>query len=65
MFYAYSHSAKIAVGPGSAVESGMMSIDHMGLSLPGTPFGGLEDLAWASRVVPKASLNTYQQSSSR
>ncbi|MER9435859.1 NAD-dependent succinate-semialdehyde dehydrogenase [Mesorhizobium sp. M0618] len=41
--YAYTGSAKTAAAVGSAVESGMVSINHLGLSLPETPFGGIKD----------------------
>jgi succinate-semialdehyde dehydrogenase/glutarate-semialdehyde dehydrogenase len=41
--YAYTRSAKTAAAVGAAVESGMVSINHLGLSLPETPFGGIKD----------------------
>lgn len=41
--YAYTGSAKTAAAVGMAVESGMVSINHLGLSLPETPFGGVKD----------------------
>lgn len=41
--YAYTSSAKTAAAVGMAVESGMVSINHLGLSLPETPFGGVKD----------------------
>lgn len=41
--YAYTRSAKTAAAIGRAVESGMVSINHLGLSLPETPFGGIKD----------------------
>jgi succinate-semialdehyde dehydrogenase/glutarate-semialdehyde dehydrogenase len=41
--YAYTGSTKTAAAIGSAVESGMISINHMGIGLPETPFGGVKD----------------------
>ena len=41
--YAYTKSAKTAAAIGSAVESGMVSINHHGLALPEVPFGGVKD----------------------
>ena len=41
--YAYTKSAKTAEAIGSALESGMVSINHHGLAMPETPFGGISD----------------------
>jgi len=46
--YAYTKSAKTAAAIGSAVESGMMSINHHGLALPEVPFGGIKDSGFGS-----------------
>lgn len=46
--YAYTGSSKTAVAIGAAVESGMVSINHMGLGLPETPFGGIKDSGMGS-----------------
>jgi succinate-semialdehyde dehydrogenase/glutarate-semialdehyde dehydrogenase len=46
--YAYTGSTKTAAAVGSAVESGMVSINHMGLGLPETPFGGIKDSGFGS-----------------
>jgi len=46
--YAYTNSAKTAAAIGSAVESGMMSINHHGLALPEVPFGGIKDSGFGS-----------------
>nr|WP_294529836.1 NAD-dependent succinate-semialdehyde dehydrogenase [uncultured Rhodopila sp.] len=46
--YAYTRSAKTAAAIGSAVEAGMMSINHQGLALPETPFGGVKDSGYGS-----------------
>lgn len=41
--YAYTKSAATSSALGAAVESGMVSINHHGLALPETPFGGIKD----------------------
>jgi succinate-semialdehyde dehydrogenase/glutarate-semialdehyde dehydrogenase len=41
--YAYTRSVKTASAIGAAVESGMVTINHNGLGLPETPFGGIKD----------------------
>jgi succinate-semialdehyde dehydrogenase/glutarate-semialdehyde dehydrogenase len=46
--YAYTKSAKTAAAIGSAVESGMVSINHHGLALPEVPFGGVKDSGYGS-----------------
>ena len=46
--YAYTSSAKTAAKIAAEVESGMMSINHHGLALPETPFGGVKDSGYGS-----------------
>ncbi len=46
--YAYTSSATTATKVAEAVESGMMSINHHGLALPETPFGGTKDSGYGS-----------------
>ena len=46
--YAYTSSAKTAAKVAADVESGMMSINHHGLALPETPFGGVKDSGYGS-----------------
>lgn len=46
--YAYTRSAKTANAIANAVESGMISINHHGLALPETPFGGVKDSGYGS-----------------
>ncbi|PPQ28288.1 NAD-dependent succinate-semialdehyde dehydrogenase [Rhodopila globiformis] len=46
--YAYTRSAKTANAIAAAVEAGMMSINHHGLALPETPFGGVRDSGYGS-----------------
>jgi len=46
--YAYTGSASTASFLGPAIESGMVSINHQGLALPETPFGGVKDSGYGS-----------------
>ena len=46
--YAFTRSAKTAAAIGTAVESGMVSINHAGLALAETPFGGIKDSGYGS-----------------
>jgi len=46
--YAYTKSAKTAEAIGSAFESGMVSINHHGIGLIETPFGGVKDSGYGS-----------------
>jgi succinate-semialdehyde dehydrogenase/glutarate-semialdehyde dehydrogenase len=46
--YAFTKSAKTANAIASAVESGMISINHFGLALPEVPFGGIKDSGYGS-----------------
>ncbi len=46
--YAYTRSAKTATAIAAAVEAGMMGINHHGLALPETPFGGVQDSGYGS-----------------
>lgn len=46
--YAYTRSAATIALVQSRVESGMISINHHGLALPETPFGGVRDSGWGS-----------------
>ncbi len=46
--YAYTKSARTATAIGAAFESGMVSINHHGLALPETPFGGVKDSGYGS-----------------
>ncbi|MEE3504099.1 NAD-dependent succinate-semialdehyde dehydrogenase [Acidiphilium acidophilum] len=41
--YAYSRSNKTVTALGDRIESGMISINHHGIALPETPFGGMKD----------------------
>jgi succinate-semialdehyde dehydrogenase/glutarate-semialdehyde dehydrogenase len=46
--YAYTGSAKTAQGLAAEIESGMVSINHHGIALPETPFGGIKDSGYGS-----------------
>ncbi|MBV9679037.1 MAG: aldehyde dehydrogenase family protein, partial [Acidobacteriaceae bacterium] len=46
--YAWTKSAKTANLIGAALESGMVSINHVALALPETPFGGVKDSGYGS-----------------
>jgi succinate-semialdehyde dehydrogenase/glutarate-semialdehyde dehydrogenase len=46
--YAYTSSLKTAGAISAAIESGMVSINHHGLALPETPFGGVKDSGYGS-----------------
>ncbi len=51
-------SAERAARVSNAVESGMISINHHGLALPETPFGGVKDSGYGSEGGPEA-LDAY------
>ncbi len=46
--YAFSSSAETIQRLGQEVESGMLTINHMGLSLPEVPFGGIKDSGYGT-----------------
>jgi succinate-semialdehyde dehydrogenase/glutarate-semialdehyde dehydrogenase len=46
--YAYTKSTKTAEAIGAAFESGMVSINHHGIGLIETPFGGVKDSGYGS-----------------
>ncbi|MBD0414460.1 NAD-dependent succinate-semialdehyde dehydrogenase [Oryzicola mucosus] len=46
--YAFTSSAKRATQVGTMVESGMITINHLGLALPEVPFGGIKDSGYGS-----------------
>ena len=59
--YAYTRSAKTVASVSALVEAGMMSINHHGLALPETPFGGVKDSGYGSEggsEAIEAYLNT-------
>ena len=59
--YAFTRSAKTANAIAARVESGMMTINHLGLALPEGPFGGIKDSGYGSEggtEAIEAYLNT-------
>ena len=59
--YAFTRSAKTANAIASRVESGMLTINHLGLALPEVPFGGVKDSGYGSEggsEAIEAYLNT-------
>jgi len=46
--YAWTRSAKTAQQVACAVETGMITINHLGLGMPETPFGGVKDSGYGS-----------------
>jgi succinate-semialdehyde dehydrogenase/glutarate-semialdehyde dehydrogenase len=56
--YAWTKSAKTANLIGSVVESGMVSINNVGLTLPEVPFGGVKDSGYGSKCGSEA-LDAY------
>ncbi|TDH64026.1 NAD-dependent succinate-semialdehyde dehydrogenase [Dankookia rubra] len=59
--YAFTRSAKTANALAAKVESGMMTINHLGLALPEVPFGGIKDSGYGSEggsEAIEAYLNT-------
>ncbi len=59
--YAFTRSAKTANAIASKVESGMLTINHLGLALPEVPFGGVKDSGYGSEggsEAIEAYLNT-------
>jgi succinate-semialdehyde dehydrogenase/glutarate-semialdehyde dehydrogenase len=59
--YAHTRSLKTANAIGAAFESGMVTINHLGLALPEVPFGGVKDSGYGSEggsEAIEAYLNT-------
>ena len=46
--YAWTRSAKTANAIAASVETGMMTVNHLGLALPEVPFGGVKDSGYGS-----------------
>ncbi len=46
--YAYTRSSKTMQAIGTALESGMVTINHVGFALPELPFGGMKDSGYGS-----------------
>jgi succinate-semialdehyde dehydrogenase/glutarate-semialdehyde dehydrogenase len=56
--YAFTRSSQTALALASAVETGMMTINHIGLGLPEVPFGGVKDSGYGTEGGPEA-INAY------
>lgn len=56
--YAYSRSNKICLDLGRDIESGMLTINHVGLGLAELPFGGLKDSGYGTEGGSEA-INAY------
>jgi succinate-semialdehyde dehydrogenase/glutarate-semialdehyde dehydrogenase len=59
--YAWTRSAKTANAIAASVETGMITINHLGLALPEVPFGGVKDSGYGSEggsEAVEAYLNT-------
>jgi succinate-semialdehyde dehydrogenase/glutarate-semialdehyde dehydrogenase len=52
--YAFTRSSRQAMSIAAAVETGMMSINHIGLGLPEVHFGGVKDSGYGSEGGPEA-----------
>ncbi len=46
--YAFTRSVKTATDLGAELETGMLTINHLGLALPEVPFGGMKDSGYGS-----------------
>ena len=46
--YAWTRSAKTANNIAAQVETGMITINHLGFALPEVPFGGVKDSGYGS-----------------
>jgi succinate-semialdehyde dehydrogenase/glutarate-semialdehyde dehydrogenase len=46
--YAYTRSLKTANALSAQIESGMLTLNHLGLALPEVPFGGIKDSGYGS-----------------
>ena len=53
--YAWKKSAKTANAIAASVETGMISINHVGLGIPEVPFGGVKDSGYGSEGGSEAS----------
>jgi succinate-semialdehyde dehydrogenase/glutarate-semialdehyde dehydrogenase len=52
--YAYTSSSATAERLASGIETGMLSMNHHGLAVPETPFGGVKDSGYGSEGGPEA-----------
>jgi succinate-semialdehyde dehydrogenase / glutarate-semialdehyde dehydrogenase len=59
--YAFTKNAKTAGKVADAIEAGMITINHMGLALPETPFGGIKESGFGHEGGAEG-LQVYMQS---
>ena len=59
--YAFTSSMKTAKKLGDEIEAGMISINHLGLALPETPFGGVKDSGYGTEGGSEA-IDSYLDS---
>jgi succinate-semialdehyde dehydrogenase/glutarate-semialdehyde dehydrogenase len=52
--YAYTGSLRTAQAIAADIESGMVSINHHGVGVPETPFGGIKDSGYGTEGGPEA-----------
>jgi succinate-semialdehyde dehydrogenase/glutarate-semialdehyde dehydrogenase len=57
--YAWTRSARTAQRIAESIETGMITINHLGLGMPETPFGGVKDSGYGSEGGTEA-LEAYQ-----
>ena len=46
--YAFTRSAKAVAALSAQVETGMITVNHLGLALPEVPFGGIKDSGYGA-----------------
>jgi len=58
--YAFTKNAQTATKIADSLDSGMVTINHLGLALPETPFGGIKDSGYGHEGGPEG-LMVYMQ----
>jgi succinate-semialdehyde dehydrogenase/glutarate-semialdehyde dehydrogenase len=58
--YAFTHDARTATKVSNTLDHGMVSINHFGIALPETPFGGIKDSGYGHEGGIEG-LNAYLQ----
>jgi succinate-semialdehyde dehydrogenase/glutarate-semialdehyde dehydrogenase len=58
--YAFTHDSRIATRVANELDQGMVSINHFGIALPETPFGGVKDSGYGHEGGIEG-LNAYLQ----
>jgi succinate-semialdehyde dehydrogenase/glutarate-semialdehyde dehydrogenase len=52
--YAFTRSMRVASDLASGMETGMLTLNHLGLAFPEVPFGGVKDSGYGSEGGPEA-----------